>query len=456
MIIYIIIFTPVPQNQQGKGVGGGGRLNPVSVCGKPTGVSAPLLPGPAAALYHFILIIYFVSPCFFTLQSKRCAKSSIKIDLYNSVVNKEGTEGEEEIKKAYRAAREDIDDTTETAVDDKVSSALIDKVDAMLHNLEKEIDDVDAKIGDGWRLLYRDHDGKVTTEEVASAANYLKDTLAKDGIQQLISNLSKDREGKILVEDIVRLASKMEDSESSEEKPDKRDNSSNLGNKIQPCVLVGVQTIPKRARASVDMGNLRRNRTKKIARNHPRSRKGKGGAGSSSQTRDDFDADYNQRYGDAMSDEQLEQLLQQNQGGFFHQQDILQTIDEEELEDDDAEERVPRTVEDEVHGTPDDEEEEAEVATSSQAGGKSESVFKANFTKVKDLETEIWYATCKHCNKKYNLGISGGYGAPQDILRPSTRRNMRNRTKAREDKHKFQGLQLANPLVISPMMIKDI
>ncbi|CAH9075883.1 unnamed protein product [Cuscuta europaea] len=159
------------------------------------------------------------------------------------------------------------------------------------------------------------------------------------------------------------------------------------------------------------MGNLRRNRTKEIARNVPRSRKGKGGPGSSSQTRDDFDADYNQRYGDAMSDEQLEQLLQQNQGRFFHQQDIPQTIDEEELEDDDAEERDPRTVEDEDHGTPDDEEEEAEVATSSQAGGKSDSVFKANFTKVKDLETEIWYATCKHCNKKYNLGISGGYGS---------------------------------------------
>ncbi|CAH9115709.1 unnamed protein product [Cuscuta europaea] len=159
------------------------------------------------------------------------------------------------------------------------------------------------------------------------------------------------------------------------------------------------------------MGNLCRNRTKKIVRNHPRSRKGKGGLGSSSQTQDDFDADYNQRFGDAMSDEQLEQLLQQNQGHFFHQQDIPQTIDEEELEDDDAEERDPRTVEDEDHGTPDDEEEEAEVATSSQAGGKSEFVFKANFTKVKDLETEIWYATCKHCNKKYNLGISGGYGS---------------------------------------------
>lgn len=39
----------------------------------------------------------------------------------------------------------------------------------------------------------RDYDGKVTPEEVASAAMYLKDTLDKEGIQELISNLSKDR-----------------------------------------------------------------------------------------------------------------------------------------------------------------------------------------------------------------------------------------------------------------------
>ncbi|CAH9099600.1 unnamed protein product [Cuscuta europaea] len=212
----------------------------------------------------------------------------------------------------------------------------------------------------------------------------------------------------------------------------------------------------ERGRTSVDMGNLRRNQTKEIARNHPSSRKGKEMAGSSSQTRDDFDADYNQRYEYAMSDEQVEQLLQQNQGRFFHQQDIPQTIDEEELGDDDAEEGDPQTFEDEVHGTPDDEEEVREVATSSQGNEEAESVFKANFTKVKDPETEIWYATCKHCKKSITWEFLEGTGAPQGILRPSTRRNMRNRTKERESKHKFQGLQLANPLVISPMMIKDI
>ncbi|KAF5205887.1 Letm1 domain-containing protein letm2 protein [Thalictrum thalictroides] len=141
-----------------------------------------------------------------------------EIKLYNSMVEKEGTEGEEEAKKAYRAASEVSEQAAETTVDDKVSSALIDRVDAMLQNLEKEIDDVDAKIGDRWRLLDRDYDGKVTPEEVAAAAAYLKDTLDKEGVQELISSLSKDKEGKILVEDIVKLGTlKDEDNAADEE-----------------------------------------------------------------------------------------------------------------------------------------------------------------------------------------------------------------------------------------------
>ncbi|KAJ6902440.1 calcium-binding EF hand family protein [Populus alba x Populus x berolinensis] len=78
-----------------------------------------------------------------------------EIDLYNNMVDKEGTEGEEEAKKAYKAAREESDHAAETAISDKISSALINRVDAMLQKLEKEIDDVDAKIGDRWRLLDR-------------------------------------------------------------------------------------------------------------------------------------------------------------------------------------------------------------------------------------------------------------------------------------------------------------
>ncbi|KAJ7947432.1 LETM1 and EF-hand domain-containing protein 1, mitochondrial-like [Quillaja saponaria] len=114
-----------------------------------------------------------------------------EIELYNSIVGKEGMHGEKDALKAYKAAREEPEHAAEVAEGDEVSSALIDKVDAMLQNLEREIDDVDAKIGDGWRLLDRDYDGKVTPEEVAAAAMYLKDTLGKEGVQELISNLSR-------------------------------------------------------------------------------------------------------------------------------------------------------------------------------------------------------------------------------------------------------------------------
>ncbi|CAL2275559.1 unnamed protein product [Prunus armeniaca] len=140
-----------------------------------------------------------------------------EIELYNSMVEKEGTDGEKDALKAYKAARDESDSTSVEAEGDEVSSALINKVDAMLQNLEKEIDDVDAHIGDRWQLLDRDFDGKVTPEEVAAAANYLKNTLGKEGVQELIGNLSKDKDGKILVEDIVRLGSRTEDANQAEE-----------------------------------------------------------------------------------------------------------------------------------------------------------------------------------------------------------------------------------------------
>jgi hypothetical protein len=52
----------------------------------------------------------------------------MQIGLYNSMLEKEGTEGEEEAKKAYMAAREESGHADEDAAEEKVSSALIEKV----------------------------------------------------------------------------------------------------------------------------------------------------------------------------------------------------------------------------------------------------------------------------------------------------------------------------------------
>ncbi|CAB4308185.1 unnamed protein product [Prunus armeniaca] len=62
-----------------------------------------------------------------------------------------------------------------------------------------------------------DFDGKVTPDEVAVAVNYLNYTLGKEGIQELIGNLSKDKDGKIRVEDIVKLGSRTEDANQAED-----------------------------------------------------------------------------------------------------------------------------------------------------------------------------------------------------------------------------------------------
>ncbi|CAH8390255.1 unnamed protein product [Eruca vesicaria subsp. sativa] len=143
-----------------------------------------------------------------------------EVEFYNTMVEREDVDGEKAAMKAYKAAREDSDQGDEVAEADEVSSALMEKVDGLIQNLEKEIDDVDIKIGKGWQLLDRDRDGKVTPDEVAAAAMYLKDTLANEGLQQLISSLSKDKEGRIMVEDIVRLGrlgSKPEENATEEE-----------------------------------------------------------------------------------------------------------------------------------------------------------------------------------------------------------------------------------------------
>ncbi|XP_047981076.1 mitochondrial proton/calcium exchanger protein-like isoform X2 [Salvia hispanica] len=78
-----------------------------------------------------------------------------EIELYNSMVDRDGTDGEEQAMKAYKAARDESKDDAEVPEQNNVSSALVDKVEDMLQKLEKEIDDVDAKIGDQWRILDR-------------------------------------------------------------------------------------------------------------------------------------------------------------------------------------------------------------------------------------------------------------------------------------------------------------
>jgi LETM1 and EF-hand domain-containing protein 1 len=52
----------------------------------------------------------------------------MQIELYNTMLEKEGTEDEEEARRAYQVAREESDHAAEVVAGEKVSSALIEKV----------------------------------------------------------------------------------------------------------------------------------------------------------------------------------------------------------------------------------------------------------------------------------------------------------------------------------------
>ncbi|CAH9077428.1 unnamed protein product [Cuscuta epithymum] len=137
------------------------------------------------------------------------------------------------------------------------------------------------------------------------------------------------------------------------------------------------------------MGNLQRNREREIATTRPISPKGKGKAQaeSSFQSRNDFEKDYQRRDDMAMSDDQLQNILPQNDPRFAQEQQFPTTIDEDELEDEDAKEDGGGGGGD---GTPDDEQELEDEGGSSQIGKKSKSpIIENNFTKRKDKNTEM-------------------------------------------------------------------
>lgn len=57
-----------------------------------------------------------------------CYCLHLQMDLYNSMVKKEGKDGQEEARRAYKAARQDTDQAAELTLGRKVSSALINRV----------------------------------------------------------------------------------------------------------------------------------------------------------------------------------------------------------------------------------------------------------------------------------------------------------------------------------------
>ncbi|KAK1367084.1 Mitochondrial proton/calcium exchanger protein [Heracleum sosnowskyi] len=121
---------------------------------------------------------------------------STECDNLLRLFNKEGRkglDGEKEAIKAYGAVQEENSKDAESDVGDNVSSALLNRANGMLRKFEKETIGAGAKVSYRWQVLERYCDGKVSLDVVA-AATFLKNTLDKEGIQELISHLSKYKE----------------------------------------------------------------------------------------------------------------------------------------------------------------------------------------------------------------------------------------------------------------------
>ena len=77
---------------------------------------------------------------------------TFQIELYNSMVDKEGMDGEKDAMKAYRAAREETENADEVAEGDEVSSALIDRVRNLTFNYSA--DNAFFTLTVFWNLLF--------------------------------------------------------------------------------------------------------------------------------------------------------------------------------------------------------------------------------------------------------------------------------------------------------------
>lgn len=116
-----------------------------------------------------------------------------EMNLYNRILDIKGVDGEKEALNAYKASGEENDKDDKVNVGDKVSSVLINRANGMLQNLEKEMGDFDVNVVRSWRVLDRFCDGKVGLDVVAAAAFFVN-TLDKEGIQELMTSLSRCKE----------------------------------------------------------------------------------------------------------------------------------------------------------------------------------------------------------------------------------------------------------------------
>lgn len=94
-----------------------------------------------------------------------------------------------------------------------------DRVNKMLANVKKDLDAADGKIGQKFKVLDADGDGKISPEELINVKEMLKDALDDEGEEDLrliLAELTVDDDGKIDVADLSKLVSDLVEKELKE------------------------------------------------------------------------------------------------------------------------------------------------------------------------------------------------------------------------------------------------
>lgn len=107
----------------------------------------------------------------------------------------------ESLLRAGRIGRE--------AKEHKSTTRMMGKLDSMIGNLEKELDQVDSTIGDRLNFLDKDKDGVLSTEELTAAVkNILKTHNTDEDAAWAVSQIDENKDGKITVAELVHWIEK--------------------------------------------------------------------------------------------------------------------------------------------------------------------------------------------------------------------------------------------------------
>ena len=94
---------------------------------------------------------------------------------------------------------------------------LEDRISSILKRVEKDLDDVESKIGNKFKLLDTDNDGIISQEELKLAFSFLKEQLVEEELQSFMNELSKDGailgDGAISTNELLRSAYESSDDE---------------------------------------------------------------------------------------------------------------------------------------------------------------------------------------------------------------------------------------------------